>query len=142
MENAQLMARHRSPVAEPEEISISNVWTASFVGLVILILAIVAIRFNIAEIEIGITALGVALSTDRFRIPLFVWLFLLYLAWALISSSFLIYVEQAIGVFAMYSRPNLLYITLAICWCANELVFVRPALNSKQFAVSGPEPRK
>lgn len=92
----QIAAKKRTLVPDRRETGADKVWTASFVGLVIFTLAIVTIRFNVAEIGIGIAALGIALSTERFRFPVFLWLYLLYLVWALLSSLVSNYLDTAI----------------------------------------------
>lgn len=95
LDNWRQRASATSRSARPD-VGGDEVWTASFVGLVVYTMAIVTIRFKVAEIGIGIAILGVVLSKERFRLPAFVWLYILYFSWAFVSSLFSSYVDQAL----------------------------------------------
>ena len=72
------------------------VWNAPFIGLVIFTFAIVTVRYPVAEIGIGVAALGLLMTTNRFRVPAFIWWFFGYLAWALLVSFLSDYFDSAI----------------------------------------------
>jgi O-antigen ligase len=72
------------------------VWDAPFIGLVIFTFAIVTVRYPVAEIGIGVAALGLLLTRNRFRMPAFIWWFFGYLAWALLVSLISDYFDMAI----------------------------------------------
>lgn len=84
------------PVAMQRDAGEDAVWNASFVGLVIFTFAIVTVRYPVAEIGIGVAALGLLLTTNQFRMPAFIWWFLGYLAWALLVSLLSDYFDSAI----------------------------------------------
>ena len=70
------------------EPTIASAWDLGFIGLLIFSFAIITLRLPIADLGITMAIIGVFFQKEKFRIPSFVWLLLLYVVWCLLASIF------------------------------------------------------
>ena len=72
-----------------------SLWSAIMLGLCIYVFQIVTGRIQIAAFALSIAFLGLISQRERFRFPPFLWIFVLWVAWAFIASFFSDYPEVA-----------------------------------------------